>query len=593
MLLIMKRTHVWETVEINLEAQNVYQNAYMEVDVWAQLEGPGFSKKVYGFWNGGNCFTIRMTAVCPGKWSYSTFCNTADKGLEGVTGEYEAVDWTAREKKDNPCRRGIITATANGRALAYADGTQVYLLGDTLWAAFTDRFPWYDSGGENPEGSQPGFKDVIRHRVRQGFNLIAALSALPNWKDDGLPAAFTSPEGYVLRDGWKNPQKTPYDGVKEMKNEGGFPFLFPGKVPGWEEYFPDMERPNAGYFQYMDRKMNWLNEQGVTVFIETIRRDLSSSFKRFYRWPESYIRYIQFLFARYQTHNCIFSPIHYDWHNVSIPVSDYNDGANQYIERYGHPPFGTLVSCNPSPSSYQNFGHTNEAKWLTLHQTGNFVREHDGCWYQTEIFGLEPPVPSLAGEPYYPGSRFGCGRDEIVVTGFSEEADIRNRSQLYGNLLSGALAGFIYGAEGMWNANNEPEAVFKIRDALEYPSGYQVRHVLAFIGIMGDGYKNLIPQTEYVSPSKYGDDRGHKGWAYCACTKDKTEFLLYFEVDCPPCELRGQKAGVQYEVTLFDPRKGEWIQQEEPLVITVGELNKCPLPRRPCRLDYGMYLKKI
>ena len=589
----MRQIHVWETFEISLTAQKSYENAYMEVDVWAELEGPGFNKRVYGFWDGGNNFKIRMTAVRPGHWSYTTASNTGDSGLDGVSGEFTAVEWSEQEKAANASRRGIITATPNGRALQYADGTHVFLLGDTIWSIFTDRFPWFDSEEERPWGADMGFKDVVRHRIGQGFNCFATLSALPNWRDDGQPSFWVSPEGYVLRDGWPNPKKTPHNGVKEMKNEGGFPFLFPGKVPGYEDFYPDMERPNVEYYKCLDRKMNWLTDNGVTVFIETIRRDLSTLFQRFYNWPEAYIRYIQFMFARYQTNNCIFSPIHFDGPRVSIPTSDYNDGANQYMDRYGPPPFGTLVSCNPSSSSYHNFGHTQKAKWITLHQTGNSVREHDGHWFQTEIFELDPPLPSLAGEPYYPGSVFGTGRDRIVVNGFCEEANIRSRSQIYGNLLSGGYGGYIYGCEGMWNANNEPEAIYKIWDALLYPSSYELKNVLNFIGIIGDRYIDLIPKTEYLSPSKFGDDRGHKGWSYCAGMADRSEYLMYFEVDCPQCEFRAQEVGAQYEVIFFDPRTGEWINKDKPEIITINVLNRCMLPAKPDRQDYGAYLRKI
>ncbi|MGB3799434.1 MAG: DUF5060 domain-containing protein, partial [Lewinella sp.] len=42
--------HVWEMVEIELTATGEYANPYAEVTSWAELEGPGFSKRVYGFW---------------------------------------------------------------------------------------------------------------------------------------------------------------------------------------------------------------------------------------------------------------------------------------------------------------------------------------------------------------------------------------------------------------------------------------------------------------------------------------------------------------------------------------------------------------
>ena len=54
-----KNVHVWEMVEITLEAENTYINPYMDVDIWVILKGPGFDKKVYGFWDGGNVFKVK------------------------------------------------------------------------------------------------------------------------------------------------------------------------------------------------------------------------------------------------------------------------------------------------------------------------------------------------------------------------------------------------------------------------------------------------------------------------------------------------------------------------------------------------------
>ena len=46
-----------------------------------------------------------------------------------------------------------------------------------------------------------------------------------------------------------------------MDNEGGRPFLYPGKVPGYEDVFADVDRINPKYFDYLDRKIDYLNDQ--------------------------------------------------------------------------------------------------------------------------------------------------------------------------------------------------------------------------------------------------------------------------------------------------------------------------------------------
>jgi hypothetical protein len=59
--------HVWEMQEITFQAKNSYKNAYTDATVWVDLSGPGFNKKVYGFWDGGNTFRVRVVATKPGK----------------------------------------------------------------------------------------------------------------------------------------------------------------------------------------------------------------------------------------------------------------------------------------------------------------------------------------------------------------------------------------------------------------------------------------------------------------------------------------------------------------------------------------------
>ena len=55
--------HVWEMQEFMFTAEHSYSNAYTDVIVWVDLVGPGFSKKVYGFWDGGNNFRVRLVAT--------------------------------------------------------------------------------------------------------------------------------------------------------------------------------------------------------------------------------------------------------------------------------------------------------------------------------------------------------------------------------------------------------------------------------------------------------------------------------------------------------------------------------------------------
>ncbi len=578
---------VWEKVEITLEAQNRYDNPYTDVRVWADLEGPGFSKRCYGFWDGGKTFRVRVLATAPGEWTWRTGSSLPDPGLDGVTGAFTAEPWTEAAKQENPCRRGMIGPSANGHAFEHADGTPFLLLGDTWWATPTFRYRWHDDEKHRPIGPEAGFKDYVRFRKSQGFNCIAMIAAFPNWANDGKPARLKTPDGTVLRSAWK---QAGTESAKDMTDEdGNRAFCFPGKVPGFETHFPDVDRINPAYFRNLDRKIDYLNAQGFVPFIEVSRRDIGQAWKRYYPWPESYTRYVQHVWSRYQANICLFSPIHLDSTGNTIPAEDWNLAANRVIEKHGPPPFGTLAGTNSNPSTLVNFGHVDKARWLTFHQIGN-RRPHKNYAYLTEIFDAKPPVPGINGEPYYDGM--------ADAEPGSEKAALYCRSGMYGSVLSGGLGGHIYGAGGwgggMWGGNIEPAAKMHIWEAVQWPSGDQMRHLKTFVLSQGRKYQDLVPRADLVSPNRSGDPDGYIGWAYCARTAGKDFFLLYFEKDCPRATLSGAAPNRAYRARWLNPRSGQW-DEAGTGNLTAGRDGRIPLPPFPdgstrSETDWGLSL---
>ena len=475
--------HVWERQEIVLRSERTFPNPYTDVIVWVDLFGPGFNKRIYGFWNGGNEFCIRLVATAPGTWRWRSGSEPRDAGLPGKSGTFEAIDWREVEKQANPLRRGFLQSTPNNHALQTADGTPFFVLGDTWWAAGTNRFRWYDDDQERPIGPTAGFKDYVRFREAQGYNWINMIAAFPNWETDGLPwhIVMNDAEHTTVRSAWIDFGS---GSAKNMDNEGGRPFLFPGRVPGYENVFPDVDRINPEYFRAIDRKIDYLNANGFVPFIEVSRRDASELWKKYYSWPRSYARFIQYIWSRYQANNTVLSPIHLDIIQESITVPDFLEAIDLVLKEYGPPPFGTLLSANANPSTLVNWG---EDSWVTLHQIGN-KREHEYYWYLTEIYRDAHPHPALNGEPYYAGyfdARGQNGGYKFGAKGGTERDDQFVRSSMYGSFLSGGLAGHVYGAEGIWGADIEPTAPTKMWDAFQWKSGAQMQHLRTFAFSIG------------------------------------------------------------------------------------------------------------
>lgn len=82
--------HVWETQELTFTATNSYTNPYTEVTVWVDLSGSGFKKRIYGFWDGGSLFHLRLVATTSDVWSWKSGSSSADRGFTGKTSSFTA-----------------------------------------------------------------------------------------------------------------------------------------------------------------------------------------------------------------------------------------------------------------------------------------------------------------------------------------------------------------------------------------------------------------------------------------------------------------------------------------------------------------------
>ena len=583
--------HVWEMQELTFTAETRYENPYTDVTVWIELSGPNFNKKVYGFWDGGNVFKVRVVATHPGVWTWKSYSSPDDPGLTGKNGSFTAIEWTEEEKEENPLRRGFIKATANGHALSYADGTPYFAIGDTWFSCGADRFKWYDDTVKRPIGPTAGFKDYVRLRKKQGYNWINIIAAYPNWKtdDSSYHMRLYDSARTTLRSAWMEFGK---NSAKNMDNEGGRPFLFPGKVPGYENFFPDMDRINPEYFKYIDRKIAYLNQHGFVPFIEASRRDASLLWFKHHGWPDSYSRYLLYFYARYQAYNTILGPVHLDIISGTISPDDYTKAIKHVEEKYGPLPFDNLLSANANPSTLENWG---DDSWITLHQIGN-KREHNYYWYLTEIFYSKNPKPALNGEPYYAG--YKDARGAAIGVNYTRGADGGTdrdneivHSGMYGSFLSGGLAGHVYGAEGIWGGDIEPEAPTKMWDAFLWKSGDDMRHLKTFAFSIGDRYQELEPMADLVSPNKTWDVLSYEGWAYCARTPDRKIFLAYFEPGCLQSEIRGAMVNSVYRAQWFNPRNGTWkdVEVNEGRLAS-NNIGVMWLPVFPDNSDWGLRL---
>jgi hypothetical protein len=560
--------HVYEKVELTFTATGKYANPYTDAEVWVDLKGPHFAKRCYGFWDGGQTFRVRIMALEPGAWSWTSGSNPSDAGLTGKKGSFQSIAWTEEEKRQNPNRRGIPRATANGHALEWSDGTPYFILGDYFYPASTTRYIWRDSEEKYPVDSpRAGFKDMLQYRKGQGFNMIYIISCFPNWGYDGWPAKFRDEAGVPVRDAWPNGNQNKAENMVNEENEK--PFFFPGKAVGYSEVGADMWRINPSYFRYLDKKVNYAGAQGFQVFIETLRRDIGPYMKTYYgatnpdMSKNAVFYYIRYIFARYQADPVFFGMIHQDIgggpNTPGLSSEDWRPVLDGYHKKYGHPPFGQIVTTNISGSTYRTWGHTDKSPWLMMHQAGNNPRDNRSADEILEMFNLPNPLPAYNQEPWY-------------IANDTPEERACNREIMYGNLLSGGLAGIAYEVFGMTRGNRESSDDVKLAPggnphqfgpfpnmwvSIKWQSANEVQLVPKFLMTAGAKYQDLAPHPELLSVSKTGD-WPTEGWAFLMRTDDKQLFKLYFEQRAAHPDLSGALPNTSYKAQWFDPRTGAW-----------------------------------
>jgi hypothetical protein len=568
--------HVWDAQEIAMQAAQDYANPYAEVVCWIDLEGPEFSRRVYGFWDGGRTFRVRFVATAPGAWRWHSGSNQpGDTGLNGGSGTFGAVPWGEAEKLQNPNRRGFVRATSNGRALQYADRTPFFLLGDTWLAASTWRLPM--KGAPAAAGYVPapgiGFEEAVAYRKGQGFNSISLISGFPNWDADHRGATFANADGVYLRNAWEkfghwapNAAATTADGAtttaKDMGDEQGHrPFAVLTDRDG----MADFDRLDPAYFRSLDRKMRHLSDAGFVPLLETVRRDNCPSWKAYFDFDRSYARYVQYLIARYGAYNLIFSGIHLDWipKEYSLPADEFNAVLTRHWKTYGGLPFGQPYTTLIDSSTYRRFGHGASAPWLSMHTVGNRPRNNAIYALIEEIFRLEPPYPAANLEPYYTGWDHEINRPggEKPMAD-SDRDNYFARSMMYGSVLSGGLAGHVHGTGAYDITTTGEPAGWRpyIWDALRYASGGQMRHLSRFVLSEGDRYQQFQLASDDLRPRRAPEspEDGLDGRGFMMRTPDRSLALLYFETKAPRPRVSGFTPGARYRWTWFNPRSGQW-----------------------------------
>lgn len=379
----------WSVGEIILTAGKEYDNPYTDVEVYAVFTGPGNETlRRPAFWDGGNTWKVRFAPpTASGTWTWHTVCsNPADTGLHEKQGSLEAV----APSDSNPfLRAGLLRMSPNHRNVVRADGSPLFLVGDTAWS-----LPW--------RATPEAVKIYAADRRDKGFNCVLLMSILPD--ADAV-------------------------GPRNRQQIGGFDV-------GFEDFSTGhMNQMNVAYFQYMDELMALLLEHGIVPIYSPVFQGYGWQGKNVLgnRLPPSeYARYCRFLVARYGAQPAMWL-VSADSHGLAPTV----DAGGQEFEAWDdyHQPAG--IHYSPSDKDHQNRSYQ-DAEWLDFQwcQTG-----HDGTdTIKVTAMCDNLPIKGVAnGEPTYEGIA-----DPTRAIGWWQG------NEAWSNLTAGGTMGVFYGVAALW-----------------------------------------------------------------------------------------------------------------------------------------------
>jgi hypothetical protein len=380
--------------------------------------GPsGHSFAVSAFSDGRGEWKVRFSPDAAGPWHW-----TLSPHGDEAQAESGRFDVTPSSSQSAWRRHGPIAVHASARAFAHADGTPVFWLADTVWAA-----PAHATLDE--------WKDYVAHRAAQGFNVVQ-INALPQWDASGPP----------LRE----------------------PFL---RTDGVE----DLTRPDPAYFDLLDTMVAVAAEAGliaaiVVVWFENTPADNEEWTVRVPRrgpFTEASIRaFARYLVARYEAFGAVWIISGDSGFRAPASVALYDAAAEAIVAASARPPMVTThLNGGTAPSP-----ELNGRSWLdfVIFQSCHFSDSSERARrYAAVSRAFVPRRPVLNSEPCYDSL---CIFDSAAIVApagdkASEPAPERRRfgrkevrRTSWVSVLSGANAGISYGAHGTWPWHREGQS---------------------------------------------------------------------------------------------------------------------------------------
>ncbi|MBT5875061.1 MAG: DUF4038 domain-containing protein, partial [Candidatus Latescibacteria bacterium] len=501
----------FQPFEIRLESTHIYEHPTDHISLFAAFTGPrGAVNEIRGFWDGDRTWRIRFSPPDAGPWTFSTSCSDRlNPGLHGIKGSFEV----GRAVSGLPfSRRGWPSVSDNGRHLIYTDGTPFFWLADTAW-----EMTW-----------KSNTETMIRYlddRKRKGFNVIQVVVL-----SHQIMRSF---------------------GVENRLGEKAF-------------LDNDFARVNPRYYDYLDRIVLEANSRGLAVALvplwAAMTRQHSDNETHQRLSDKDALGLASYIGARYAGDNVIWM-IGGDNSYDSAPQREFWRNFAEAINIASGDMHLTTIHPKGLTASFDYFGEG--ADWLDFHAYQSSHLAGGTYTFRAAASGyrLKQPKPILNAEATY----------EDIFHNLWEPGDTKNvhtfrirpehvRQSSYESILSGALVGITYGANGVWQWATEeiggthlPRTT--VKEAWSFPGSFQMT-VLKDI-MTGHRWFEITPRPEYVVAKTPGD-------RYIPLARNRDNIIVYIPQNTESVVLRTYDFVIRGDQSWIDPQSGLTLNVQAP-----------------------------
>jgi hypothetical protein len=434
-------------IEWTINSHKVYADPFNDVDVDVIFSRAGQSWRIPTFWRGSQQWTVRFAPPEPGEYSYRL--ESTDPRNPDLNGHPGVITVAAYAGQNELLKHGMLRVSEDRRHFEFVDGTPFYWLADTWWTGLSDRLSW------------PGFQKLTADRKAKGFTLIQVVAGL------------VPPEEFAPAD-------------PGFHNEGGFV---------WD---PQFKRINPQYFDYADRRIFYLLDNGIIPAIvgawnPVLEQMGVSKMKKHWRY----------IIARYGAYPAfwIVGGEVFDPPVAAMPKFDVADRPTipggwtevaryiRAIDPYHHP---LTAHENPPPFDYPL--QDESLIDFDMFQSGHYGWASIGV----EVAQLDQHYSrTVVGKPIVEGE---IGYEKLGETHFEDF----QRAAFWLSMLNGA-AGHTYGANGVWEAYTSDRPLHRKRwsfmnweEGMNLPGSYQVG--LGAKLLRQYPWWRMAPHPEWVTP---------------------------------------------------------------------------------------------